>query len=80
MSGVKVVFNEHGKGRVRVAKVRRNANGVQDIIEMTIQVLLQGDVMTDSFTEGNNNNVGCYFLTLGTIHSLLILPVTYINC
>lgn len=57
MSDVRLVYNEHGKGRVRVAKVRRNANGVHDIMEMTVQILLQGDNMEDAFTEGNNRNI-----------------------
>lgn len=57
MSGVSITYNEHGKARVRVAKVRRNKNGVHDIMELNIQLLLQGTCMTSSFTEGDNSNV-----------------------
>ena len=62
MSGVRVSFNEHGKGRVRLVKLRRNPNGVHDVLQMQVQVLLQGDCMEDSFTEGNNRNVSLQIL------------------
>jgi urate oxidase len=57
MSGVTITSNQHGKARVRVAKVRRNKNGVHDIMEMNVQLLLQGSCMISSFTEGDNSNV-----------------------
>ena len=38
MASVKLGFNEHGKGRVRIVKIRRNPNGVQDVIQMNVQV------------------------------------------
>ena len=40
MSDIKLSFNEHGKGRVRIEKVRRNPNGVQEVIQMDVQVNL----------------------------------------
>jgi urate oxidase len=50
----KLTFNTHGKGRVRLVKVIRHPDGRQDIIQMTVQILLEGDEMDSSFTEGNN--------------------------
>ena len=47
---------------MRVAKVRRNKNGVHDIMELNVQLLLQGKCMTTSFTEGDNSNVSSVVL------------------
>ena len=42
MADIKLGFNCHGKGRVRVVKVRRNADGTQDVIQLSVQLLLEG--------------------------------------
>lgn len=54
---VKLTYNEHGKGRVRIVKLRRNPNGVHDVLQMNVEVLLQGDCMETAFTEGDNSLV-----------------------
>mmetsp|Transcript_12830 Transcript_12830/g.21491 ORF Transcript_12830/g.21491 Transcript_12830/m.21491 type:complete len:314 (+) Transcript_12830:76-1017(+) len=56
MSGV-LQFNCHGKGRVRLVKVIRGANGVHDVIQFSVQILLEGDTMDSVFTTGNNDKV-----------------------
>lgn len=50
-------FNTHGKGRVRLVKVTRNRDGTQDIIQFSVQVLLEGDIMDSAFLTGDNKNV-----------------------
>lgn len=38
---------QYGKDNIRVYKVHRNEQtGVQDVVEMTVRVLLQGDIET----------------------------------
>ena len=54
---VQLCYNSHGKGRVRLVKLRRNPNGLHDLLQMNVEVLLEGDHMTVAFTEGNNSNV-----------------------
>jgi urate oxidase len=43
--------------RVRLVKVIRNRDGTQDIVQYSVQILLEGDIMDTSFTEGDNKNV-----------------------
>ncbi|KAI9732618.1 MAG: hypothetical protein M1834_003954 [Cirrosporium novae-zelandiae] len=52
----KVSYARYGKDNVRVYKVHRNEDGTQDVCEMTITVLLEGDVET-SYTEADNSVV-----------------------
>ncbi|KAI4113704.1 MAG: hypothetical protein LQ348_005884 [Seirophora lacunosa] len=48
---------QYGKDNIRVYKVHRNKEtGVQDVVEMTVCVLLQGDIET-SYTEADNSVV-----------------------
>jgi len=48
-------FNTHGKGRVRLMKVKRNkATGVHDVLQYNVQILLEGDGMDEVFLDGNN--------------------------
>mmetsp|Transcript_8387 Transcript_8387/g.8556 ORF Transcript_8387/g.8556 Transcript_8387/m.8556 type:complete len:328 (+) Transcript_8387:33-1016(+) len=50
-------FNCHGKGRVRLVKVVRQADGFHDLIQLNIQILLEGDAVTTAFITGDNSNV-----------------------
>jgi len=54
---VKLEFNTHGKGRVRLVKVIRNRDGTQNIIQYNVQILLEGDNMETAFTTGDNSPV-----------------------
>ncbi|KAL9009231.1 MAG: hypothetical protein Q9173_005722 [Seirophora scorigena] len=48
---------QYGKDNIRVCKVHRNKEtGVQNVVEMTVCVLLQGDIET-SYTEADNSVV-----------------------
>lgn len=48
-------FNTHGKGRVRLVKVIRGRDGTHEVIQFTVQILLEGDIMDKVFTEGDNS-------------------------
>ena len=39
-------YARYGKDNVRLYKVKRNSDGTQDVVEMTIRVLLEGDIET----------------------------------
>ncbi|KAL8971769.1 MAG: hypothetical protein Q9197_003103 [Variospora fuerteventurae] len=53
----KLSLAQYGKDNIRVYKVHRNQEtGVQDVVEMTVCVLLQGDIET-SYTEADNSVV-----------------------
>lgn len=54
-SSVSLGFNAHGKGRVRLVKVNRNkSDGTHDIMQLSVQLLLEGDGMDEVFLTGNN--------------------------
>jgi urate oxidase len=53
----KLDFNTHGKGRVRLVKVVRGRDGRHDVIQLNVQILLEGYDMEDVFTAGNNKKV-----------------------
>ncbi len=36
-------FNTHGKGRVRLVKVTRNKDGTHEIMQLSVQILLEGE-------------------------------------
>lgn len=42
---------------MRLVKVIRHPDGRQDIVQLTVQILLEGDDMETSFTQGNNSIV-----------------------
>ncbi len=42
---------------VRLVKVTRNRDGTQDIIQFSVQILLEGDIMDSAFLTGDNKNV-----------------------
>lgn len=52
---MKLVFNEYGKARVRIAKVVRAADA-HHYLNFTVNISLQGDLET-SYTAGDNRNV-----------------------
>lgn len=39
-------YAKYGKDKVRVMKVIRNDDGTQDVVEMTVCTLLEGDIET----------------------------------
>lgn len=49
--------NTHGKGRVRLVKVTRRKCGTQEIMQLNVQVLLEGDDMESAFLDGDNSKV-----------------------
>jgi urate oxidase len=44
----------YGKDNIRLYKVHRNADGTQSVVEMTVCILLEGDIET-SYTEADNS-------------------------
>ena len=56
-SGVKIAFNSHGTGRVRVVKVNRQKDGTHSVQQLNVQLLLEGDAMDQSFYTGDNSIV-----------------------
>eukprot|EP01033_Poteriospumella_lacustris_P001852 gene1852-1345_t len=50
-------FNTHGKGRVRLVKVTRRKCGTHEIMQLNVQILLEGNDMDSAFTEGDNSKV-----------------------
>lgn len=49
-------YARYGKDNVRVYKVHRNSDGTQDVTEMTVCTLLEGDI-AESWTQANNANI-----------------------
>jgi len=49
-------YARYGKDNVRVYKVQRNADGTQDVTEMTVCTLLEGDIAA-SWTQSDNSNI-----------------------
>lgn len=49
-------FNTHGKGRVRLVKIERGRDGTDEVIQFSVQLLLEGDNMADVFMKGDNAN------------------------
>jgi len=49
-------YARYGKDNVRVYKVQRNDNGTQDVTEMTVCTLLEGDIAA-SWTQSDNSNI-----------------------
>jgi len=39
-------YARYGKDNIRLYKVHRNADGTQDVVEMTVCSLLEGDIET----------------------------------
>ena len=46
----------YGKDNIRVYKVQRNDDGTQDVTEMTVCTLLEGDI-AESWTKAENGNI-----------------------
>ena len=70
MADIDLGWNTHGKGRVRVVKVTRNADGSQDVVQLSVQVLLEGDVMKDGFISGDNATVVATDTCKNTVYCL----------
>lgn len=49
-------YARYGKDNVRLYKVHRNDDGTQDVTEMTVCTLLEGDI-ADSWTRADNANI-----------------------
>ena len=49
-------FGRYGKDNVRVCKVQKNDDGTQDVTEMTVCTMLEGDI-EESYTRADNANV-----------------------
>lgn len=49
-------YARYGKDNVRLYKVQRNADGTQDVTEMTVCTLLEGDI-AESWTRADNANI-----------------------
>jgi len=47
-------YARYGKDNIRLYKVKKNGDGTQDVVEMTVRILLQGDIET-SYTEADNS-------------------------
>ena len=63
-------FNCHGKGRVRVVKVTRHSDGTQDVIQLSVQLLLEGAIMTEGFMSGDNATVVATDTCKNTVYCL----------
>ena len=49
-------YARYGKDNVRVYKVKRNEDGTQDVTEMTVCTMLEGDI-AESWTRADNANI-----------------------
>jgi len=49
-------YARYGKDNIRLYKVKRNSDGTQDVVEMTVRILLEGNIET-SYTEADNSVV-----------------------
>jgi urate oxidase len=56
MSSSQLSYARYGKDNVRVYKVQRNQDGTQDVTEMTVCTLLEGDISA-SWTRADNANI-----------------------
>mmetsp|Transcript_8713 Transcript_8713/g.7802 ORF Transcript_8713/g.7802 Transcript_8713/m.7802 type:complete len:317 (-) Transcript_8713:8-958(-) len=54
---IKLGFNAHGKGRVRLVKITKSSDGTNYIQQLTVQILLEGDNMADVYLKGDNSTV-----------------------
>ena len=70
MADIRLGFNCHGKGRVRVVKVRRNLDGTQDVIQLNVQLLLEGEIMAAGFMSGDNSTVVATDTCKNTVYCL----------
>jgi urate oxidase len=63
-------YNAHGKGRVRVVKVTRHANGMEDVLQLNVKLLLEGEIMADGFKSGDNSTVVATDTCKNTVYCL----------
>jgi len=57
MSSAKLGFNTHGKSRVRMVKVKRLSDGRHEVMQLSVQILLEGDGMENVFLTSDNATV-----------------------
>jgi urate oxidase len=62
--------NCHGKGRVRMVKVTRRPDGYQEVLQISVQILLEGDIMGDVFKTGDNAPVVATDTCKNTVYCL----------
>lgn len=63
-------FNCHGKSRVRMVKVVRRPDGYEEVIQVSVQILLEGEVMGDVFVTGDNATVVATDTCKNTVYCL----------
>lgn len=63
-------FNCHGKGRVRMVKVVRRPDGYEEVIQVSVQLLLEGNIMSDVFLTGDNSTVVATDTCKNTVYCL----------
>ena len=63
-------YNCHGKSRVRMVKVVRRPDGYEEVIQVSVQILLEGEVMGDVFVTGDNATVVATDTCKNTVYCL----------
>jgi len=67
---VSLGYNAHGKGRVRLVKVARKPDGRHEVIQVSVQILLEGDHMENVYTTGDNSPVVATDTCKNTVYCL----------
>lgn len=67
---VSLGFNKHGKGRVRVVKVKRLSSGLHEVVQLNVQILLEGDHMENVYLTGDNSKVVATDTCKNTVYCL----------
>ena len=70
VDGMRLGFNAHGKGRVRMVKVTRKADGTHEVAQLSVQILLEGDNMSNVFMSGSNATVVATDTCKNTVYCL----------
>lgn len=68
--GIRLGFNCHGKGRVRMVKVVRKPNGYEEVMQVSVQLLLEGEIMGDVYRTGDNGPVVATDTCKNTVYCL----------
>jgi urate oxidase len=67
---VSLGFNSHGKGRVRLVKVIRKKCGGHDVVQLNVEIALQGDNMEQVYLTGDNSTVVATDTCKNTVYCL----------
>ena len=70
VDAVRIGFNCHGKGRVRMVKVVRKPNGYEEVMQVSVQLLLEGEIMGDVYKTGDNAPVVATDTCKNTVYCL----------